>query len=247
MKIGAIILAAGRGKRMQAFGVNKVTVHLANKPMVLHTVHLLEKMDLASIVVVVGHESESVKEVLSQTNVIFAHQEEQLGTADAALCGLRKLPHEISDIFIFYGDDSAFYNQKILGKIIDAHQKSNADLTFLTIEVPNPTGLGRVIRGEEGNVQAIVEEKDATPGQKAITEINPACYIFKTSFLKQYLPKIEKSPVTGEYYLTSLIDIAIKNKKKIQTVRGGALPWRGVNTKEELLEAEKLFIQSLGR
>jgi bifunctional UDP-N-acetylglucosamine pyrophosphorylase/glucosamine-1-phosphate N-acetyltransferase len=122
-----------------------------------------------------------------------------------------------------------------------AHIVSDASLTFLTIDVTNPFGLGRIVRDDKGNVKAIVEEKDATESQRIIEEINPACYFFKVSFLKKYLKKVKKSPITGEYYLTSLVDIAIHNKEKIETVQAGFMPWRGVNTKEELREAELIY------
>jgi bifunctional UDP-N-acetylglucosamine pyrophosphorylase / glucosamine-1-phosphate N-acetyltransferase len=102
--------------------------------------------------------------------------------------------------------------------------------------------LGRVVRDASGNVTAIVEEKDATEEQRAINEINAACYFFSTKFLKKYLKKIKKSPVTGEYYIVSLIEMAAKNKETIETMQVD-LPWRGVNTQEELKEAEQLFAQ----
>ena len=81
--------------------------------------------------------------------------------------------------------------------------------SFLTIEQEDPAGLGRVVRDSEGNLLAVVEEKDASEEQKKIKEINPGCFLFRVDFLKEYLPQIETSPVTGEYYLTSLIDMAI--------------------------------------
>lgn len=240
--IGAIIMAAGRGKRMKAKAINKVAVSLANKPMILHTILLLEHLSLESIVVVVGFAKESVMHALSGTSVLFAEQKKRLGTAHAVQCGLKKLPDSITDVLVLGGDDSAFYNKEILTKLLDAHFKSSASITFLTIEKDDPTGLGRVVRDEKGAVMSIVEEKDATSTQKRIHEINPACYVFSTAFLKKFLPKIEKSPVTGEYYLTSIIDLALRYNQKVETVQGGKLAWRGVNTKEELEEAEKLFL-----
>ncbi len=91
-------------------------------------------------------------------------------------------------------------------------------------------------------VIAIVEEKDATKKIRKIKEINPACYMFKTEFLRKYLKDVPKSLITGEYYLTSLIDIAIKHDESIETLNVGKMPWRGVNTKEELQEAEKMYL-----
>lgn len=243
-KLGAIILAAGKGKRMQASEKNKVVYHLANKPMIVHTVELLEQIHTEAIVVVVGFAKESVVEALSEKHVIFTHQEERLGTGDAALCGLKALPEKITDTFIFYGDDSAFYTPQILKKLLQAHTQANAEMTFLTIEVENPTGLGRIVRDKKKQVIAIVEEKDASEEQKTIKEINPACYIFKRNFLEENLPHIEKSPITREYYLTSIIDMAFHQKAKMEIVAAGKIPWRGVNTPEELQAAEELYLQT---
>ncbi len=239
--IGAIIMAAGKGKRMKAKDINKVAVSLADKPMILHSILLLESLQLQNIVVVVGFAKESVMKALSGTSVLFAEQRKRLGTAHAVFCGLKKLPPSITDVLVLGGDDSAFYSKEILNKLIDTHFNSSAAVTFLTIEKDDPTGLGRVVRDLGGKVTAIVEEKDATLEQRQIHEINPACYVFSRTFLSKYLAKVEKSPVTGEYYLTSLIDTAMKHNQKIATVQGGKLSWQGVNTKEELEEAEKLF------
>lgn len=240
--LGAIVLAAGKGKRMNSKSVNKVTLYLADKPMIVHTVSLLEKVGIKEIVVVVGFAKKSVMGVLGG-KIIFAEQRKRLGTGHAALCGLKKLPKDVKDVLIINGDDSAFYPHSLIKKLIQMHFLSNAAITFLTIEKDNPFGLGRIARDNAGQVVAIVEEKDATSTQREIKEINPGCYILKVDFLKKYLTKIQKSKITGEYYLTSIIDLGIKNSEKIETLKGGYIPWRGVNTKDELAEAEKLFPQ----
>lgn len=240
-KIAAIILAAGKGKRMKSKKTNKVINLLGNKQMILHIVDRLRELLIFPIVVVVGFAKESVMKVLSES-VIFAEQSKRLGTAHAVSCALGKLPKDTESVLVLNGDDSAFYTKEIIKNLIEIHFEKSASLSFLTITVDNPTGLGRIIRGNDGKVSGIVEEKDATESQRKVVEINPACYIFKVSFLRKYLNKIKKSPVSGEYYLTSLIDIAIKNKEKIEAVMGGKILWRGINTPEELKEAERLFL-----
>jgi len=245
-KLGGIILAAGQGKRMQIDGVNKVTLHLDNKPIIAHIVHFMKGMSISSIVVVVGHAKESVIKTLESENVLFAEQTERLGTGHALQVGLSVLPKDVTDVFVVYGDDAVFYNTKhipIMEKLFKEQLTSNAAFTFLTIEQDNTAGLGRIVRDKNGNLLAIVEQKDATEEQLQIKEINPGCFVFSTDFLRNYLPKITPSPVTGEIYLTSLIDLAIQDGLKVQTVNGGKLAWRGVNTKEELEEAEKLFAE----
>lgn len=244
-KLGAVILAAGRGKRMEVDGVNKVTMQLAEKPIILRIVQFMKKLGIEATVVVVGHAKESVMEVLKdEKDVYFAEQKELLGTGHAALVALDKIPEDITDVIIVYGDDAVIYIDEhipVIEKLFETHFVSNAAFTFLTIDQENPFGLGRIVRDEKGKVLAIVEEKDATDEQKKIKEINPGCFIFKVDFLREYLGKVQKSSATGEYYLTSLIDLAIKNNVHIETLKGGYMAWRGVNTREELQQAEALL------
>lgn len=242
-KIAAIILAAGKGKRMNSKQINKVAFPLGGKQMILHVVNRLTGFLKIPIIVVVGHAKESVVKILNG-KVIFAHQKKRLGTAHAVLCALKKLPLNVQTVLVLYGDDSAFYTKDIIKKFIETHLEKKSALSFLTITVNNPIGLGRVVRDNDGKVVRIIEERDATEKQKKINEINPACYIFEISFLKKYLEKVKKSPVSGEYYLTSLIDIAVKNNEKLEVVSGGKITWRGINTPEELKEAERLFLQA---
>lgn len=241
--IAAIILAAGKGKRMKVRGVNKVVVPLGNKHMILHTVDRLTELLISPIIVVVGYAKKSVMKVLDG-KVVFAEQSKRLGTAHAVMCALKKVPRNIDTVLVLYGDDSAFYTKGIIEKLIKTHLEEKENFTFLTIEVDNPLGLGRIVRDKNGKLVSVVEEKDATGEERKIKEINPACYVFEASFLKKYLGKVKKSEVTGEYYLTSLIDIAIKNNEKLEAVRGGKILWRGINTPEELREAERLFLQA---
>ena len=238
-KIGAVILAAGKGSRMKAKKSNKVTYMLGNKPMILHVVHLLEDLKFKPIVIVIGFAKESVRSLFDK-NVLFAEQRKRLGTAHAFIQALGVLRPVITEVFILNGDDSAFYTKRILNRLLAEHLKNQNSITFLTITVENPFGLGRIIRKKD-EVVAIVEEKDATPKQRAIKEINPACYLFNVNFLRKNLSKVPKSKVTGEYYLMSLIEVAIKKNNRIQGIKGGNIPWQGVNTGEELKEAEDLF------
>lgn len=238
---GVIVLAGGQGKRMASTTVNKVALPIANKPLIRHSLERVMSLPIRAIVVVVGFAKESVMQALKGIDVIFAEQKEQLGTAHALSCGLDALPKEITDVLVIQGDDFASYPQELLVSLFTKQQEDDAVVTFLTIDVENPTGLGRVIRNQDGSVAGIVEEKDATEDERKITEINPACYVFSVDFLRDYLPKVTKSIVTGEYYLTSLIDMAIKDNKRVTSVKGGILAWRGVNTQEELEQAEKVY------
>jgi bifunctional UDP-N-acetylglucosamine pyrophosphorylase/glucosamine-1-phosphate N-acetyltransferase len=238
--VGAIILAAGRGKRMQSKSVNKVALSLADKPMILYTVDLLSKLKIKNIIVVVGFAKNSVTQILKR-KVVFVEQKKRLGTAHAVSCAVLKVLPEIKNVLVLNGDDSAFYSEQIIKKLIKKHITTNSSFTFLTIEKKDPFGLGRVIRDRNGKVQAVIEEKDATGRQRGVKEVNPGCYVFNVSFLKKYLPKVKKSSITHEYYLTSLIDIGIKNNEKIDTLVTGEFVWQGINTKEELEKAQNLI------
>lgn len=208
--------------------------------MILYTTELLEKLQIKPIVVVVGFAKDSVMSVLGN-RAIFVEQRKRLGTAHATQCGLKKLSSEISDVLVLNGDDSAFYTENLIEKLVKTHRSCGASLTFLTITLDDPLGLGRIIRGKNGEVLAIVEEKDATEAQKKIKEVNPACYLFKKNFLSKYLKKVKKSKITGEYYLVDLIGLAVNHKEKVEAVKMKKIPWRGVNTEEELKEARRLF------
>lgn len=232
-------MAAGKGTRMQCQDKNKVAMLLGNKPLVLRIVHLLKTLDLGAIVAVVGYAKESVIEALAGENVLTVEQTEQLGTAHAVQVGLKKLPEKISDVIVIYGDDASLYPASLLNTLVIKHMGSNAAVTFITFTVSEPKGLGRVLRDENGNVSEIVEEKNATEEQKKVNEINSGCYIFNKAFLAKYLPRIGKNPVSGEYYLTDIIELALKNNEKVETVEGKNFPWRGINTPDELKAAEK--------
>lgn len=238
--IGAIVLAAGKGSRMKSKNANKVTLQIGTKPLILHIIERLEAVHASPIVVVVGFAKESVEEALNAKDVIFAQQKKRLGTGHAAIKGLEALPAGVENVYIVYGDEFSYPKEKT-EELISTHFKTDAALTFLTIEVDNPFGLGRIVRDENGKLIKIVEEKDATEEEKLIKEVNPGSYVCSRKFLEKYLPKIKKSPVTGEYYLTSIIDLAMEHGERVETVQAGNMVWRGVNTKEELAEAQQVF------
>jgi bifunctional UDP-N-acetylglucosamine pyrophosphorylase / glucosamine-1-phosphate N-acetyltransferase len=240
--VAAIILAAGRGRRMQmSEETNKVTIPLAGKPMILHTIHTLQSIHVNPIIVVVGFAKQSVKDVLKEEAILYAEQDEQKGSAHAVEVGLTALTDTCENVIVLNGDDSAFYTPEVFRQLLKQHIKNKNGFTFLTIAVQTPFGIGRIIRDANGVVTKIVEEKDATDRERETKEINPVCYIFNTAFLRKYIREIQKSPVTGEYYITDIVAIARMHNEKVEAVRKENIVWRGVNTKEELGEAEALM------
>lgn len=238
----AVILAAGKGKRINANrDKNKVAYEIKGIPMILRTIKLLRKTGVENIVVVVGFAKESVLNLLDD-KVRTVEQRKRLGTGHAVKVALKRLPDQVKYVLVVNGDDSFSYTTDLLRKLFETHIKTSSKLTFLSMEIEDPTGLGRVLRNEKNEVMGIIEEKDATEAQKQIKEINPACYVFSVDFLRRYINKIPRSKVTGEYYIVSLVELAVKSGEVVKTLKVNNINWRGVNTHEELKEAEQIMV-----
>jgi len=247
-KVTVVILAAGKGTRMQApQDKNKVAYSLNNKPIILHTREMLKMAGLNSVIVVVGHAADSVKNVLHDT-VAYAYQNEPKGTGDALKTSLSIIPESSSHILCMYGDDSAFYTPELIHKLLTSHIRASASITMLTIHTPEPAGLGRIIRNENKEIVGIIEEKNASDDQKLINEINTGLFCFDKDFLVKNIESINKNDVTGEYYLTDLISIAVSNGVKINAItENDNHVWFGINTQEQLEQAAKhqTYLQAL--
>lgn len=238
----AIVLAAGRGKRMNSINKNKVTLEVRGVPMIKRTIRLLKATGIKNILIVVGFAKESVIKLLDK-DVETVEQKKRLGTAHAVGVGLKKIPENAKYTFVLNGDDSFLYKEELLKKLYNIHIENKADVTILTLEVDDPSGLGRIVRDKNGKVIAIVEDKDAKGREKQIKEINPGCYLFSVAFLRKYIGKIKKSKVTGEYYLTRIFAEEIKNSIKMETLKIKNIKWRGVNTKDDLQKAQEFFYE----
>ncbi len=244
--ITGIILAGGKGTRINSKTANKVTLPFLGKPMIQYGLELYSGF-VDKIVVVVGAFLESVKSACKGFDVDFALQKEQLGTGHAvkvALPVLQKYPTKY--VFVGYGDHMMFYDKKVLKDLFELHKKTNSVMTLVTTEYEDPNELrwGRIIRDRKGSVIASVEHKDADEEQRKIKELNAGFYCFNFDFLKTYLPKLKPSPITGEYYLNGLIELAVKDDFKVSALK---VPFEkvgiGVNTKEELEKAERLYLK----
>jgi bifunctional UDP-N-acetylglucosamine pyrophosphorylase/glucosamine-1-phosphate N-acetyltransferase len=243
--VASIILAAGKGTRINSKDKNKVAYHFLSKPMVVYGVELFAKFS-EPLIVVVGAFAESVKEALKDyPEVIFVNQKEQLGTGHAVKVALRKLEKKPPKlVLVGMGDHMMFYKQKTIEKLITTHLKEKATITFITTHYDKPDELawGRVERDKNRVVRDIVEQKDATEKQRKIKEVNAGLYCFNYKFLRLHIDEIKKSPVTGEYYLTDIILRAFKNYKR---VIGMPVRFRevgiGVNRADELEKSQSLF------
>lgn len=235
----AIVLAAGRGTRMKAKTKNKVAFSLHGKPMVAHTVDHLIEAGVAQIIAVVGFAAESVKVALGE-RVDYATQSEPLGTGHALKAAIPTLNSNIDTVLTVYGDDSAFYPVSLYHEMVEELKLKNCDLLFLTIHKDDPTGLGRIVRSQSGGIERIVEEKNATDEERKIKEINTGFYCFNRSFLEKYIDQIQKNPLTGEYYATDMVEIALRNNKKVCAYfRPDSSIWHGVNNRSDWARAQK--------
>lgn len=233
-------MAAGEGTRIKARRKNKVAYLLAGKPMIWYSVQTIKKTGIKRIIVVIKFWAESVKKALGEV-VEYVIQGEKRGTAAALEAGIKVLRPPIKYVLVMYGDDSAFYTPELLKFIVDEHQKYQAEVTVLSIKVTDPTGLGRIVRSSNGEIKEIVEEKVASEDEKKIQEINTGCYCFDLDFLKKRLPEIEINPTSQEYYLTDIVDVALKNREKVHIcLYPDAAVWFGVNNRSQWAKARLL-------
>lgn len=244
LKVAAIILAAGKGTRMKSTTENKVALPFHGKPLIRYAVDVVQSV-AQDTVVVVGSFAETVQKSLEGVSVTFAHQTEQLGTGHALQVGFKELNSAHPDVVLAgYGDHMMFYKSARLKELIELHRSEGASISLLTALYNDPNALawGRILRNEMNEVVGLVEQKDASDEQRSIQEVNPGMYCFSYDFLEEFLPQITKSPVTQEYYLTELLELAFKHHKKIIAL---PVPFEevgiGINRPEELDKSQDLF------
>jgi bifunctional UDP-N-acetylglucosamine pyrophosphorylase/glucosamine-1-phosphate N-acetyltransferase len=205
--VAAIILAAGKGTRMKS-DLPKGLHPIMGLPIVEWIVRAVRESGVSKIVVVIGHGADRMQESLAHLGVEFAFQTEQLGTGHATLQAQARLSGHKGPILILPGDTPLLTAAEI-SKLVDAHLSTEASATMLTTIVNDPTGYGRVIRDGSGSVAGIVEDKDATPEQSTVCEVNPAMYVFNSEPLWSILPSLSNRNAQGEYYLTDMIGALI--------------------------------------
>jgi UDP-N-acetylmuramoyl-L-alanyl-D-glutamate--2,6-diaminopimelate ligase len=239
LSTSAIVLAGGKGSRMHS-DTPKVLHEICGRPMISYSLQNLRRAKIGEIVTVVSYRKNLVIKEIGGAVKIAVQKNPKGGTADATNTGVRMVSESAGTVVVMYGDDTAFYSPETINKVINNHKETNATLTFVTLFKDNPQGLGRIVRGINGDLAAIVEEKDATPKERKIKEINDGMYVFEKELLIKNLPNVKKNPITGELYINEVIKMAIDQKEKISIYRlPNDLEWQGVNTPEELEKAKK--------
>lgn len=219
-----VILAAGRGKRMQRGEASrqKVLVKVREKPMLGHVLEVISTVGIRRVIVVVGHQGEQVEEYLEgwrkRLEIETVKQEALLGTADAVRRTERFLKNYQGDVLVLYGD-TPLLTEKTVRRLLEEHRTQKNDCTLVTTRVNDPTGYGRIVRnGRNETVEKIVEEVDTTPLEKAIREINVGVYCFKAESLFGALKAVKPNNQKHEYYLTDTISILSGKNKLVGSV-----------------------------
>lgn len=232
----ALILAAGAGTRMKS-QKPKVLHEICGKPMLQHVVDTVHKLKVDQIVVVIGHGAERIRETI-EDNVDYVYQEEQLGTGHAVMQAEPFFKNYEGNILVLYGD-TPFISAKTLQKFMRYHKENHFDATILTAKIEDPTGYGRIIRNEKGQIKAIVEHKDANAEQLKINEINSGIYYFKADLLCRVLKQITNENVQREYYLTDGISILSQEGCSIGGyVAQDCAEIQGINSRVQLAQGE---------
>jgi len=239
-----VILAAGMGKRMQS-SLPKVLHPLAGKPLLQHVIDTGRSLQPVRLCIVYGHGGEQVPQTLAADDLAFVRQEPQLGTGHAVMQALPLLDDSQSTL-ILYGDvplTSAATLQRLL------QAAGSERLAILTLNLDDPSGYGRIIRDNDGNggkIARIVEQKDASPAELAVTEINTGIMVAPTTLLRQWLATLSNDNAQGEYYLTDIVARAVADQVPVVSAQASAA-WEvlGVNSKVQLAELERLHQRNL--
>jgi bifunctional UDP-N-acetylglucosamine pyrophosphorylase/glucosamine-1-phosphate N-acetyltransferase len=235
-----VVLAAGKGTRMGG-NIPKVLVSLQSRPLVLYLAETLQKItQLTKPIAVVGYESEKVQAILG-SEFTYAYQNKQEGTAQAVMSAKNFIKAE--NFLVLYGD-MPFITSESIKKLMKLHRDNSANVSMLTTVVPNFEGMyksfesfGRVVR-QNGNIDRVVEFKDASNDEKNIKELNPGIYMFNTQWFWKHASKIQNKNNQNEYYLTDIVEIAILAGERVYSTQVDPKEVFGINSPEDLKFAE---------
>jgi bifunctional UDP-N-acetylglucosamine pyrophosphorylase / glucosamine-1-phosphate N-acetyltransferase len=248
--VAAIVLAAGLGTRMRSARA-KVLHELGGLPLLRYPLAALGSLEPERIVVMVGHQADEVRDVAAGSGLPGIRpvlQEEQRGTGHAARCALPALDGFSGEVVILYGD-VPLISAGTLRRLVDLHRQEQADLSLLTVRQADPTGYGRIVRDPGGRVRGIVEERDATADEKAITEVNPGFYCVRAEVLRPLLAALSDDNAQHEFYLTDIVALAARAGHRVVALESERPDEvAGINTRAELAGMEaKLRAETVER
>ncbi len=235
MKVTGIVLAAGVGKRMNS-AFPKVLHKILGRPMISYPVDALKAVHPERIVIVAGKWMDEIKKALKDDAITYAIQKKPMGTADALLKAKRYLG-DLDGTILLCNADTPLITHYTLKKFLNHHRVKRNTLSFISFNTDSPSQYGRVIRDESGRVCGIVEDKDATKRQKEINEVNSGIYAMEAEALS-CIKKIQPSLVSGEYYLTDMVEIIYRENGKVGTYPiKDSIEAQGINTRADLSRA----------
>ena len=239
----ALILAAGKGTRMKS-DMAKVLHVLNGKPLLYYSLEAARKSGAQKIVVIIGHQSDKVREAFTDGDLVFVEQMPQLGTGHAvmqakdALCDYKGLT-------VILCGDVPLLKLETIQSLINHHEDAQALVTVLTTEPPGPHAYGRIVKNNQGDILKIVEHKDATETERKIMEINTGIYCVDTPFLFAALAQVKNDNQQKEYYLTDIVEIARREHRKVHAfLTTDYVEVMGINTLEELRKAGEYLRKS---
>lgn len=237
LPLNVVVLAAGAGTRMKS-ALPKVLHRLAGKPLLKHVIDTAQLLKPAYCCVVYGYGGDQVRNMLAKESVQWVEQAQQLGTGHAVAQAMPQLPDDAITL-VLYGDVPLIKDQTLAELIRLA---SDGSLAVLTIHLQNPQGYGRIVRNIHGDVERIVEEKDATPAQKQISEVNTGILAVQNKKLRGWLSQLKNNNAQGEYYLTDIIAMAVAQGVAVVTNHpADESEVLGVNSRNQLAQLERTY------
>src|SRR3989338_4880321 len=244
-EFSTIILAGGQGKRMRS-ELPKILHLVCGRPMIAYPLEVAQSLGSLQILVVTPQKTSVIDEYLKQNSRVYqVRQKKPLGTADAVRSCYRTLNGREETILILSGDTPLIQTETIRA-FLDRFDRGGATVGFISTRIGNPTGYGRVLRDADGDIQGIVEEREASEQTKAIHEINVGIYAVKKDWLFATLKTLAPHPVTGEFYLTDIIEKAVEGREPLLGfLHDAAVEFLGVNSRKQLAYAEAEMRQRL--
>ena len=243
--LAAVILAAGKGTRMKSQRA-KVLHEIAGLPLLAYPVQAAKTLGCDKVCVVVGHQGEAIQQAFRGQDIDFAWQREQLGTGHALLCAAESLAGFRGDLLLLCGD-VPLLSSTSLESLLAVHRREKAAVTVLTARLEDPGSYGRIIRQGE-LVRRIVEAKDAKAAELAVCEINTGTYVFDADFVFSVLPALSCNNAQGEYYLTDVVEAAVKAGRKVcACCLDDANEALGINDRVQLAAATSLMRQGINQ
>jgi bifunctional UDP-N-acetylglucosamine pyrophosphorylase/glucosamine-1-phosphate N-acetyltransferase len=234
-----VVLAAGQGTRMKS-DLAKVLHRVAGRPLLAHVLETLDDLGVGRVLVVIGHQRERVRAEFPESEVEWVVQAEQRGTGHAVLTAAPALEEFEGTLLVVCGDTPLLKAATLHGLLV-GHAESGAAATVLSMRLPDPSGYGRILHAPDGSLAGIVEDRDATPAQRAIDEVNSGVFAFHYPALEEALSGLTAHNAQGEYYLPDAVPLIRRAGRPTHVIcAADHRELQGINTLEQLEEAERI-------